>query len=162
MYTRTRTHTHVHTHTHTCTHAHAHTCTCMYTHTYAHACTHTHTCTHAYACTHTCTRTHTHAHVRTHMPRARALTHTAELTILLNATLEVMMASATTETDQTTAFAFLEALEGVLRACKGKSQMDGKTTKELLQGIQDFLTKQVTWQPSTDSVSYNDKHPAIC
>ena len=92
--------------------------------------------------------THTHIHMYVH---TRTCTHTAELTILLNRTLEVVMASATTETDQTTAFAFLEALEGILRACKRKPQMDGKTTKELLQGIQDFLTKQVTWQPNTDS-----------
>ena len=61
------------------------------------------------------------------------------------------MAAATTEGDQTAAFASLEALEVILRACKGKPQIEGKTTKELLQGIQDFLTKQVTQQLSIDN-----------
>ena len=53
------------------------------------------------------------------------------------------MASARTDSEKTGALASLEALDDLLRALKGKLEIQPKCCKSILEGIQEFLTKQV-------------------
>ena len=54
------------------------------------------------------------------------------------------MSAATMDMDKMVAVVTLEATEDVLRACKGRVQLNQKASKVVLEGIQQFLNKQVS------------------
>jgi hypothetical protein len=69
-----------------------------------------------------------------------------ELNVLLNTTLQALVSAATLDMEKLVAIVTLEATDNILRACKGRVQLEPKTAKVMLEGIQQFLKRQAMCQ----------------